>query len=222
MASQTKENYIKAIYHLHQIDQDISLSAIGEELGVSKPTANNMIKKLEAEGFVAYEKYKPIRITKKGKKFAAEIVRRHRLSEMFLTQIMGFGWEEVHEIAEELEHINPEKFFDRMDEMLGFPKIDPHGSPIPDKDGEIATRQYFPLSEATAGKSYIVKSLKSSGSDLLVFLNEKNIQLQTIIKVHKIEDFDGVMTVSYGEYEHEVLSAAVSDLLLVEEIAHEK
>jgi DtxR family Mn-dependent transcriptional regulator len=135
MASDVKENYIKALFYLHQKNEDISLSDLGEELQVSKPTANDMIKKLQSEGIVISKKYKPIRITEKGKQRAAEIIRKHRLSEMFLLQIMKFGWEEVHEIAEELEHIKTDKFFDRMDELMGFPIIDPHGSPIPDKNG---------------------------------------------------------------------------------------
>ena len=102
-------------------------------MGVSKPTANNMIKKLTAIGWVVYEKYKPILLTEKGKKEASLIVRKHRLSEIFLSKIMGFGWEEVHDIAEDMEHLKSEKLFDRMNELLGFPKVDPHGSPIPNK-----------------------------------------------------------------------------------------
>ncbi|MXV38927.1 winged helix-turn-helix transcriptional regulator [Flavobacteriaceae bacterium Ap0902] len=218
MASQTKENYIKTIYHLHQKNEEISLSDIGEELGVSKPTVNNMIKKLKEEGFVDYQKYKPIKITPRGKKFAAEIVRRHRLSEMFLTEIMGFGWEEVHEIAEELEHINPEKLFDRMDEMLGYPNVDPHGSPIPDKDGNYTRNNYIPLSKTEIGKKYQVKSLKTSTSNFLMFLNEKEIQLNTIFHVHHIEEFDGNITVSYDNHDRVVLSSTAANKLLVEEI----
>jgi DtxR family Mn-dependent transcriptional regulator len=101
MASDIKENYIKALFYLHQKNEDISLSDLGEELQVSKPTANEMIKKLQTEGIVVSRKYKPIKITEKGKQRAAEIIRKHRLSEMFLMHIMKFGWEEVHEIAEE-------------------------------------------------------------------------------------------------------------------------
>jgi len=130
MASKTKENYIKALFYLHQRSEDISLSHLGEVLEVSKPTANDMVKKLKVEGIVHSEKYKPIKITEQGKKAAAKIIRKHRLSEIFLLQIMNFGWEEVHDIAEELEHIKIDKFFDRMDELLGFPTTDPHGSPI--------------------------------------------------------------------------------------------
>ena len=112
MDSYTKENYIKALYYLHLQNEKISLSDLGKELQVSKPTANDMVKKLQQEGIVISPRYKPIRITEEGKKKAAAIIRKHRLSEMFLSQIMNFGWEEVHEIAEELEHIQTAQFFD--------------------------------------------------------------------------------------------------------------
>ena len=147
MISNTKENYIKALFHLHQKNEHIALSVLSEELQVSKPTANDMVKKLQADGIVVSEKYKPIKLTSKGKQEAAKIIRKHRLSEMFLVQIMNFGWEEVHEIAEDLEHLKTEKFFDRMDELLGFPTTDPHGSPIPDKNGNFDKPKYKRLSQ---------------------------------------------------------------------------
>ena len=105
MSSKTKENYLKSIYFLSKKNNEISLTELSDILGVSKPTANNMIKKLTAIGWVVYEKYKPILLTKKGKKEASLIVRKHRLSEIFLSKIMGFGWEEVHDIAEDMEHL---------------------------------------------------------------------------------------------------------------------
>jgi len=218
MASSTKENYIKALFYLHQKNENISLSDLGEELQVSKPTANDMIKKLKSDGLVESEKYKPIRITEKGKQQAASIIRKHRLSEMFLLQIMEFGWEEVHEIAEELEHIKTEKFFDRMDELLGFPNADPHGSPIPDKNGNFNKPNYKRLSQITVGAVVVVKALRESSTDLLLFLNKKSIQLNTTIKVEQIESFDDSYTVSYDGFSKVVLGKSVCDRLLVEEI----
>ena len=136
MPTKTKENYLKAIYFLDLKKNNISITDISLKMNVSKPTTNNMVKKMEEKGWVIYEKYKPIKLTSKGKKLGALIVRKHRLTEMFLSQVMSFGWEEVHDIAEEIEHIHSEIFFDRMDELLGFPTTDPHGSPIPDKKGK--------------------------------------------------------------------------------------
>ncbi len=216
MASFTKENYIKTLFYLHQKNADITLTDLGEEMQVSKPTANDMIKKLQKDGFVNYEKYKPIRMTKEGKQRAASILRKHRLSEMFLSQIMEFGWEEVHEIADELEHVKAEKLFDRMDELLGFPTTDPHGSPIPDKDGNFNKPNYLKLSQVSVGSKVIVKALKESSTDLLVFLNKKSIKLDTKITVEQIEKFDGSFTVSYGKFSNVVLGKLVCDKLLVE------
>jgi len=218
MASDTKENYIKALFYLHQKNEDISLSDLGEELLVSKPTANDMIKKLQVEGIVISEKYKPIRITEKGKQRAALIIRKHRLSEMFLLQIMKFGWEEVHEIAEELEHIKTDKFFDRMDELMGFPTTDPHGSPIPDKNGNFNKPNYKRLSLIPSHTTVLVKALRDSSTDFLLFLNNKAIQLNTKISVNHIESFDGSYTVSYENHIDVVLGKSICDRILVENV----
>jgi DtxR family Mn-dependent transcriptional regulator len=216
MVSHTKENYIKALFYLNQKSEEISLSALGEELQVSKPTANDMIKKLQTDEIVTSEKYKPIKITEKGKLRAAEIIRKHRLSEMFLLQIMEFGWEEVHEIAEELEHIKTEKFFDRMDELLGFPTNDPHGSPIPDKNGNFNKPNYKRLSQVPVESTVVVKALQESSIDFLLYLNKKSIKLNTKITVIHIESFDGSYTISYDGYSNVVLSKSICNRLLVE------
>ena len=218
MASNIKENYIKALFYLHQKSEDISLSELGEELNVSKPTAYEMIKKLQQEGIVISKKYKPIKITEKGKQSAAEIIRKHRLSEMFLLQVMKFGWEEVHEIAEDLEHIKTDKFFDRMDELMGFPKTDPHGSPIPDKNGNFNKPNYKRLSQMPVNTSVVVKALRDSSTDFLLFLNNKSIKLGTTITINEIESFDGSLTVSYLKHSKIVLSTSICDRILVEQV----
>ena len=218
MASNIKENYIKALFYLHQKNDAISLSELGEELNVSKPTANEMIKKLQQEGIVISKKYKPIKITEKGKQKAAEIIRKHRLSEMFLLQVMKFGWEEVHEIAEDLEHIKTDKFFDRMDELMGFPKTDPHGSPIPDKNGNFNKPNYKRLSQIPVNTSVVVKALRDSSTDFLLYLNNKSIKLGTTITIDEIESFDGSLTVSSIEHAKIVLSTSICDRILVAQV----
>lgn len=216
MSTQTKENYLKALYHLHQKSDEISLSELGRNLSVSKPSVNDMVKKLHDEGLVIYEKYKPIKLTEQGIVNAAIVIRKHRLSEMFLSQIMGFGWEEVHDIAEELEHIKAVHFFDRMDELLGFPSTDPHGSPIPKKDGEVMKINYKTLAECSTSTTVILRALLDSSTEFLLFLNKKEIQLGAKMQIHQVEPFDMSMTISYGRFTSQIFSNTVSQRLLVE------
>lgn len=215
MSTKARENYLKALYHLHLKDENISLTELGRNLDLSKPTVNDMIKKLHEEGWVIYEKYKPIKLTEEGRSKAALVVRKHRLSEMFLTQIMGFGWEEVHDIAEELEHIKATNFFDRMDELLGFPSADPHGSPIPSKEGEVVRNNYKSLAEFAVGSSVKLKALRDSSTEFLLFLNKNEIKLGSEMKIIQIESFDKSMTISYGKFLSKTFSEAVCKRLLV-------
>lgn len=215
MATQTKENYLKSLYYLHQKSEAISVTDLSKMMQISKPTVSDMMKKLNAQGWVSHEKYKPLRITDSGLKAAAIIVRRHRLSEMFLTQIMGFGWEKVHDIAEEMEHLSSTDFFDRMDEILGFPNKDPHGSPIPDKNGKFDPPNYKPLSHYKSGK-FVLKALQESSSEFLTFLNNRQISLGTTIEINNMEEFDKSMIVSYSKQKKVTLSDTVCSRLLVQ------
>jgi DtxR family transcriptional regulator, Mn-dependent transcriptional regulator len=218
MTTVTKENYLKALHYLHQKNIDISLTELGKKMGVSKPTVNDMVKKLQANGWVNYERYKPIKLTNEGKKTAAFIVRKHRLSEMFLVKIMGFGWEQVHDIAEELEHTKSDILFDRMDELLGFPTVDPHGSPIPDKEGNFFKQNYKLLSQVTEKSKVIVKGLRDSSTDLLLLLNKKELVLGTEVYIQYVESFDKTVTISYAGHTDVSLSDSVSSRLFVEVI----
>ena len=219
MPTQTKENYLKAIYFLDQKSQDVSLTALSREMRVSVPTTNNMVKNLQEIGWIDYTRYKPIRLTEKGRKAAARIVRKHRLTEMFLTRIMGFGWEEVHDIAEDVEHVQSDKLFDRMDELLGFPNLDPHGSPIPDKEGNIEEHNYISLSEVAEGQRVRLRSLSQSSKELLLYLNHKKISLGTELMVIGIEAFDRSYEVAYDRYHSVILSHEVCRQLEVEIIS---
>jgi len=216
MATQTKENYLKAIYFLQQKNKEVSLTELGKVMGVSKPTVNNMVNKLTQNGWVDYQKYKPISLSKKGNVEAALIIRKHRLTEMFLVQIMGFGWEEVHIIAEEMEHLKSDQFFDRMDDILGHPTVDPHGSPIPDKDGNISTKKYLNMTDQLAGTSARLCAINDSSVDLLTLLNEKEIKLGTTFQIVKVETFDKTMIVNYGAYQNVSLSHEVCKRFLIE------
>lgn len=220
MPSQTKENYLKAIYHLSEKNKQVSISDIAKVMGVSKPTINNMVKKMQEQSWVHYQKYKPIELTAKGKKMAALIIRKHRLTEMFLTQVMHFGWEEVHDIAEEIEHLKSDVFFNRMDEILGFPKIDPHGSPIPDKQGNLIKLNAIKLSKTNVGDKVVLSGLTESSKELLLYLNKKNMQLGSVFTVQHIENFDkSYEVILENSNEKIILSPTVCKSLLVNVIS---
>ncbi|MFB6340084.1 metal-dependent transcriptional regulator [Saccharicrinis sp. FJH62] len=215
MASHTEENYLKTLLALSGEKESVSLSDLSHDLNVKLPTANSMVKNLKNQGLVNYEKYKPLSLTPKGRRSAALILRKHRLTEMFLTTVMGFGWEEVHAIAEQVEHIDSPVFFDKMDEMLGAPKTDPHGSPIPDKNGNMIHPAFVPLSECKAGQIVIISAMLNDSSEFLMLLNSKQLSLGTEISIDSIEAFDRSITISYNEQNNITLSEKVSQQILV-------
>ena len=221
MNSQTEENYLKALFKLASQEDEINLSDLSKKLSVSTPTANSMIKRLHEKEFVIYEKYKPIKLTDKGKTTAALIVRKHRLTEMFLVEKMGFGWEKVHAIAEQIEHIKSPIFFDKMDELLGYPNIDPHGSPIPNKEGQIEnkTNSELKLSDCKEGEKVKIIAISESSLEFLQFLNSRKISLGLEVKILEIERYDGTMKILLLENENkkreETLSKLVCEKLCV-------
>lgn len=197
---------------------EVNVNELSRRLDIKMPTVTSMMKKLAAKKLVHYESYKPLRLTEKGKREAGLIIRKHRLTEMFLVQVMNFGWEQVHEIAEQVEHIQSASFFERMDAMLGFPKIDPHGSPIPDRNGKMEWREYTRLSDARPGEVLHITAVLDSSSQFLEFLNGRGLKLGLKVKVKSVEVFDRSMTVSYGSHKSEVLSATVCERLLGEKV----
>jgi DtxR family transcriptional regulator, Mn-dependent transcriptional regulator len=182
------------------------------------PTVNSMMKKMADKKLVHYESYKPLRLTEKGKKEAGLIIRKHRLTEMFLVQKMGFGWEEVHAIAEQLEHIQSPSFFAKIDAQLGFPKIDPHGSPIPDRHGKIEWAKYEKLCDCKAGDTVRLAAVTHSADDFLKFLNSRGLHLGLKLKIKLIEPFDGSMVVQIVKKSSQTLSNTVAERLLVEKL----
>ncbi|GGG62144.1 metal-dependent transcriptional regulator [Epilithonimonas arachidiradicis] len=214
MNSLTEENYLKALYHLVNENDEVSVNDLSRQLNIKMPSVNSMIKKFADKNWVKYESYKPIKLTESGKKEASLIVRKHRLTEMFLVEKMGFGWENVHEIAEQLEHIHSDIFFDKMDEILNYPKIDPHGEPIPDKDGNVIQPDLKKLSKCRENETVELASVTTSSEEFLNFLNKRNLSLGTEIKVLQKEDFDQSIKVSYNGQE-ENFSKTVCDRLLV-------
>ncbi|MES2479696.1 MAG: metal-dependent transcriptional regulator [Bacteroidota bacterium] len=215
MVSLTEENYLKALLSLAKEKGEVNVNELSKHLGIKMPTANSMMKKLAEKNLVIYESYKPLRLTEKGRKEAALIIRKHRLTEMFLVDKMGFGWEQVHAIAEQIEHIHSQEFFEKMDELLGFPKFDPHGSPIPDKNGKMEWITYESLTNCKTGDTVTLAAVLDSSDTFLKFLNSKNLKLGSKLTIRSIEAYDGSMTLNYGTKKDEVLSAVVCEKLLV-------
>lgn len=214
MNSLTEENYLKAIFHLLDFENQVTVNELSKFLQIKMPSVNSMMKKFADKNWVIYETYKPIKVTELGRKEAAIVVRKHRLTEMFLVEKMGFGWENVHEIAEQLEHVHSEDFFDKMDEILNFPKVDPHGEPIPDKDGVIITQNLKKLSECKINETVILTSVTISTDDFLNYLNQRNLALGVEILIKNVEKFDGSMQITFAD-RTETLSKMVCEKLLV-------
>lgn len=210
----TEENYLKALFHLVDNEGKVTINELSKFLNVKMPSVNNMMKKFADKSWVIYETYKPLIVTEKGRQEAALVVRKHRLTEMFLVKKMNFGWENVHEIAEQLEHVHSTIFFDKMDEILDYPKFDPHGEPIPDKDGNIIAQDLQKLSSCELGEIVTFASVTLSDDAFLNYLTERKLLLNTKIKIIKIENFDKSITVEV-DGKQEVLSRKATEKILV-------
>ncbi len=211
----TEENYLKALYHLCSDEKKVTVNELSKFLDLKMPSINNMMKKFHEKNWVVHESYKPIIVTEKGMKQAALVVRKHRLTEMFLVEKMNFGWENVHEIAEQLEHLQSEIFFEKMDEILNYPKFDPHGEAIPDKEGNVISQDLCKLSQCKPGENVVFKAVTFSDQNFLEYLNEKNIQLGCKIEILKIESFDQNIVVKINT-KTETLSHKAAEKLLVQ------
>lgn len=216
MLTSAEENYLKAIYKLCDEDGKVNTVELGKHLHVSSPTVNSMARKLAGKELVEYKKYQPITITEKGKKLSLYVLRKHRLTEMFLTEIMGFAWDKVHEIAEQIEHIQSPDFFDRMEELLNHPSFDPHGSPIPDKDGKLPERKLHTLCSCKPGTTCSLAALADTSKEFLNFLSVRNMGIGSQITVLSIEPFDHSMVIRCNDNTEHTLSNKVCKALLVE------
>jgi DtxR family transcriptional regulator, Mn-dependent transcriptional regulator len=216
MGSLTEENYIKSIYSLSLEAGEVYVSDLAKKLHVKLPTVNSMIKKLAAKKMVSYAPYKGIKLTEKGKREALSIIRKHRLAELFLVKVMGLGWEEVHDIAEQLEHVNSERFYNRIDELLGYPKADPHGEPIPDVNGKVMAHQRISLSDVKEGTLVKIRAVGNDEKSFLDHLNSKGLQIGDSVTVKKKELFDGSITIITKAKKETMLSHQVADSIWVD------
>lgn len=199
MNSQSEEDYLKALYHLEMDFDAVSTNSIADYLEMKPSSVTDMLKKLADKKFINYQKYKGTSLTKKGKLIALSIIRKHRLWETFLVEKLGFGWDQVHIIAEQLEHIKSEELIENLDNFLGNPKYDPHGDPIPNKDGEIEKMNQKLLVELKASQKGIITGVKKGTASLLNYLDKEKIKLGDSIKVIEILEFDGTYIVEINK-----------------------
>lgn len=198
--TRSEENYIKAIYHLGDAGMhSVPTNAIASQLETQPSSVTDMIKKLSDKKYVHYKKYRGVYLSEKGINAALTIIRKHRLWEVFLAEKLGFNWDEVHDVAEQLEHIKSEKLIDKLDAFLNFPKYDPHGDPIPGKNGELAQRSLQLLSSLQPNDEGICVGVKDSSVAFLKFLDKHNISLGDHIKILDAEEFDESLTIQIDD-----------------------
>jgi DtxR family Mn-dependent transcriptional regulator len=217
MLSLTEENYLKAIYHLSDGGaKSVLTNELADAMSTKAASATDMIKKLSAKEFISYEKYYGVNVTSKGKAEALMVIRKHRLWETFLVEKLGFTWDEVHEVAEQLEHINSTRLIEKLDEFLGYPKVDPHGDPIPDSKGKIKSQPHITLDQLKSGYHGKIAAVKDSDSNLLKYLDKIGAKPGTKIKILGKEEYDESMEVLIND--HRVfISKEVSQNILVSE-----
>ncbi|MCB0737241.1 MAG: metal-dependent transcriptional regulator [Bacteroidetes bacterium] len=214
--TQAEENYIKALFKiLEDGETSVSTNALAHEMNTSAASASDMLKKLSEKGLVDYAKYQGAKLTKKGDSIAKQLIRKHRLWEVFLVKTLNFKWDEVHEVAEQLEHIKSEKLVNQLDKFLNFPKFDPHGDPIPDADGNMNYRKQIALNDAMMGELYEVVGVKDTSTEFLKFLDNLSIKLGDTLEVTQIYDYDGSIQLKLHQNQSLTVSERVSKNLYV-------
>jgi len=209
------ENYLKTIYHLSKGNKCVVINKqLAERMNVIPATITEAVKKMHALKLVEYEKSYGTRLTTAGIKQALVIVRRHRIWETYLAQELDFGWDEVHEIAEQLEHVTSDKLIKKLAAKLGNPIFDPHGDPIPDEKGKFQKSEYSKLSEAKVGRKYFLSGVSDHSSGFLKFLDKNNLKIGDPIKVLEIENFDGSMLIQCNRKELRLSQQMVFNLLV--------
>jgi DtxR family Mn-dependent transcriptional regulator len=215
--SVSKEDHLKAIFHLQQEQGLVTTNALASALRTRAASVTDMLKKLKEQKLLIYERYKGFKLSNEGRKAAILIIRKHRLWEYFLVKKLQFGWDEVHDIAEELEHISSRELIDRLDAFLGYPESDPHGDPIPDSQGRFQVRRQLSLSELPLNRVAQVSGIASQTSEMLELLQYNHIQLGTRLEIRKKFPFDNSLEVKVRNRPAVTLSAQVAKNVLVKD-----
>ncbi|GJQ63432.1 MAG: iron-dependent repressor [Melioribacteraceae bacterium] len=219
MHSISKENYLKTVYHsAGGSGEQVATSKLADKLEVSNAATSEMARKLSDAGLVNYARYKGVGLTESGEKIALQVLRRHRLWELFLIEILGMSWGEVHDEAERLEHCTSDTLINKIEEHLEFPKFDPHGSPIPDREGNLpAMPTLIPINQSVAGDTYIISKVVDQSSELINHITSLGIHLNSKIMIVDKLDFDESVRIKIGNEVHS-LSKKVSEHIFVSEL----
>lgn len=216
MLSLVEENYLKAIYHLSDGGRaPVSTNSLAENMNNKAASVTDMIKRLSTKGVISYEKYHGVNISTKGKAEALKVIRKHRLWETFLVEKLDFNWDEVHDVAEQLEHIQSPLLIEKLDAFLGYPTVDPHGHPIPDANGKIKEVKQVPLSELSAGKKVVVVSVKDGTPSFLQYLSKIGVYIGASIRIEEKIEFDGSLEIMIDNKVRVFISREASENLLV-------
>ncbi len=214
----SEENYIKAIYRLQEQEGTVTTNELAHELKTRPASVTEMMKKLKAKKLLHYQPYQGFRLTQDGSKVALGIVRRHRLWEFFLAEKLKFTWDEVHEVAEDLEHVSNRKLIDKLDEFLGFPRVDPHGDPIPDANGKIENIKRVCLTELPLNTVAEVISVKDQSSQLLELLEHRKITIGTRVELKKKFSFDESLELKTGRQPAFTISKQLAQNIFVQPV----
>ena len=213
--TQTEENYLKAIFSLSlEASKAVSTNAIAEQLATKASSVTDMVKKLSEKKLVDYKKYQGVSLTVLGREIAVKIIRKHRLWEVFLVKHLDFSWDEVHDVAEQLEHVKSIKLVKQLDAFLEYPTHDPHGDPIPDADGNIPVHTDLVLASLDVGASCVIIGVKDTSTSFLKYLDCSEITLGTTIGIEHKEDFDNSMSLKIGEKKRSVSQQITKNLLV--------
>jgi DtxR family Mn-dependent transcriptional regulator len=193
--TRAQEDYLKALYHLHGDQRPVPTRDLAQRLGISSPSVSEMVTRLTAQGLVEHDRYKGQQLTREGRKVALELVRHHRLLEMFLVQVLGYSWDEVHDEAERLEHVISERMEQRIFELLGRPELDPHGHAIPSASGKVRSLSDRPLSECHAGEKVVVQGVSDDDAGRLRELERRGLMPGTHLDVVSVTEYESPIVV---------------------------
>lgn len=211
----SEENYIKTIYHLQQADNTVTTNELAAGLNAKPASITDMMKKLKAKKLLHYQPYQGFKLSAEGNKVALSIIRRHRLWEYFLAEKLKFTWDEVHEVAEQLEHVSSKKLVDKLDEYLGFPRTDPHGDPIPDAEGKIEQVKKICLTDLAMNTVAVISNVKDQSNAILELLEHKKLTIGTRLEIKRRFSFDESIEIKTGKQPAFTISKQLAENIFV-------